>query len=453
MNTVLPLLFRTRVEVAAVVMATLTLLTAANSSAQTYASPAAGDFGGVGAFPVFVDSFTNPVYPSANGAKLTVSVYHPNATINPALPTIFLAHGYTSPIGSTNVYLNILNHLAGRGYNVVFSPYEGGTSPNVLLRFDELTTGFAAAVTNYGLNTAQVGFVGHSYGGGFLPAIILHLMMGKAGFYRTGHTWGGTAAFFFGMGSGYTYSGGAQTDLSATQTIFSPTNLNVIEQAYNDDTTIADPRVAMDVFYNITTPNSQKAFFTVYGDKHGTNPVVANHFLPNAFSNSDVPLQTWAILRRLDALAAWTFTGDTTARQIALGNGIPTQTYQGVWSDGVPVTPMGVTDIPLPNVFPSSYTVVNWDSAANPRRRYGLFSGPPVITGVITAGGAALVKVTNLLANHNYLVQQTPSLLSVNWSDAGSFIFTQSELQAKHSATLTNTIGTSPSQFWRILAP
>jgi hypothetical protein len=453
MRTDLPSLFRARVEVAAGFVATLTLLAVANSNAQTYALPADGDFGGMGPFTVFVDSFTNPVYPSANGAKLTVSVYHPNATINPALPTIFLAHGYTSPIGSTNVYLNILNHLASRGYNVVFSPYEGGSSPNIVLRFDELTTGFAAAVTNYGLNTAQVGFIGHSYGGGFLPAIILHLMMGKADFYRAGHTWGGTGAFFFGMGSGYAYSGGGQTDVSATRTVFFPTNLNVIEQAYHDDTSIADPRVAIDIFYNVTTANSQKAFFTVYGDRHGTNPVVADHFLPNAYTNANVPLQAWAILRRLDALAAWTFTGDTAARQIALGDGIPAQTDQGVWSDGVPVTPVGVTDLPLPNVFPSSYAVVDWDSAANPRRKYGLFSGPPVITGVATVGGRAWVTVTNLLANHNYVEQQTPSLSSANWSNAATFIFTQTELQTNFSATLTNTLGTSPSQFWRILAP
>ncbi len=415
--------------------------------------PVAGDFGAAGPFSVSVNTFTNPVYPTANGETLLVSVYHPNSTIDPAMPTIFVAHGYTSPIGRADTYLNILTHLASRGYNVVFSPYEGGVSPNIPQRFDELATGFEAAVTNYNLNTGQVGFVGHSYGGGFLPSVILHEMMGKADFYRAGHTWGGTAAFFYAMAPGFAYSGGAQTDVATTQTIFFPTNLNVIEQVFNDDTTVADPRVAIDVFYNVTTLNSQKDFFTVYGDTHGTNAVVANHFLPNAYTNSDVPLQAWAILRRLDALAAWTFTGDTGARPIALGNGVAAQTNQGAWSDGVSVAPLGVTDIPSPTAFPSGPYVVDWDSAANPRSKYGVFSGPPAIAGTAVTRGGALVTVSNVLANHTYIEQRSPSLSPASWSNATNFVFTPSDVQANSSITLTNNVGTSPNQFWRILAP
>src|SRR5437870_3712319 len=60
--------------------------------------------------------------------------------------------------------------------------YEGGSSPNAFKRFDELTTCLEAAVTNYQLNTSQVGFAGHSYGAGFLPAIVQREMMGKGSF-------------------------------------------------------------------------------------------------------------------------------------------------------------------------------------------------------------------------------------------------------------------------------
>src|ERR1051326_8584838 len=195
------------------------IVLATTSGAQTYPLPASGDFGASGPFAVSVNTFTNPVYPTANGETLVVAVYHPNATINPALPTIFVAHGYTTPIGNADNYLNILNNLASRGYNAVFSPYEGGVSPNIPQRFDELVTGFEAAVVNYGLNTAQVGFVGHSYGGGFLPSVVLHDMMGKASLYRAGHNWGGTSAFFYAMAPGYVYSGGGQTGVTVPQTI------------------------------------------------------------------------------------------------------------------------------------------------------------------------------------------------------------------------------------------
>ncbi len=443
---------RTVLMTCTVMALSLTGLPCLGLRAQSYPLPPNGDFGAPGPFAVNVDTFTNPVYPTANGETVIVSVYHPDSSINPSLPTIFVAHGYTSPIGNAENYLNILNNLASRGYNVVFSPYEGGVSPNIAQRFDELTTGLEAAVTNYGLNTAQVGFAGHSYGGGFLPSVILHEMMGKPDLYRPGHTWGASGAFFYAMAPGFCYSGGGQTDVSSTQTILFPTNLNVIEQVFNDDTAIADPRCAIDVFYNVTTPYTQKDFLVVYGDSHGTNSIVANHFLPSAYTNSDVPLQAWAILRRLDALAAWTFKGDTNARAIALGNGVAMQIYEGSWSDNVPVTPLGVTNLPDPSAFPTSYVTVNWSSAANPRKAFPLFSGPPVIARLSLSSGHALVTVSNLLPNHTYIEQQSSSLSDSAWSNAMTFSLSPADLQTNLSTTLTNPIASVPIQLWRIVA-
>ncbi len=276
----------------------------ASARAQTYAPPASGDFGSNGPFPVFIDTLTNPIYPTANGQTLTVSIYHPDATIDPARPTIFFAHGYTTPIGVADDYAALLINLASRGYNVVFSPYEGGASPNIAKRFDELTTGFEAAVAAYNLNTSQVGFAGHSYGGGFLPAIIQHEMMGLASLYRPGNQWGATGAFMFCMAPGYAYGGGGDTGTGGSQVIPFPANLNVVVQVYYDDHTWADPRVAIDIFYNITTLNRQKDFLTVYSDNHGTPAQVANHFLPNTIiGQTNTSLQAWAILRHIDALA------------------------------------------------------------------------------------------------------------------------------------------------------
>ncbi len=435
-------------------MAALPAFLVSVAFAQTYPPPTPGDFGSAGPFSVNVDTFTNPVYPTANGQTLIVSVFHPGTTVNPALPTVFLAHGYTTPIGNATNYLDLLNNLASWGCNVVFSPYEGGLSPNIGQRFDELTTGFEAAVTNFGLNTAQVGFVGHSYGGGFLPSVVLHEMMGKADLYRPGTNWGGAAAFFYSMAPGYAYGGGAQTDVSTTQTIFFPTNLNVVEQAFYDDTSFADPRLAIDIFYNVTTPNSQKDFYTTFGDSRGTNTVVADHFLPNIGSNSaDFPLQSWGILRRLDALAAWTFAGDAAARTIALGHGVSPQTDQGLWSDDTAVTPLGVTDLPAPSAYDAGPYVVQWGDAANPRSKYPLFSGPPAIAGVAVAGGKVLVTVTNLLANHNYIEQQAPGLVPGSWSNAVSFTLLPTGLPTNFVLTLTNGSSTAPAQFWRINAP
>lgn len=369
--------FQFAVSLTGILAGTTTLFCAMAPSelvAQTYAPPLSGEFGAIGPYGVAVNTFTNPNYPTANGQTLTVSVYHPTGAINTTLPTIFFAHGFTSPVGDAANYDGLLTNLASQGYNVVFSPFEGGISPNIPRRFDELTTGFEAAVGLYGLNTAQVGFAGHSYGSGFLPAVIQHEMMGVTNQAGTpGHAWGSTSAFMYSMAPGYAYGG-----LPATQSIAFPSNINVVEQAFYDDTAIADPRIAMDVFYNVTIPSSQKDFVTVYGDDHGTPAQVANHFLPNSGIDS-TSLQAWGILRHIDALAAYTFHGDLAAKEIALGGGTPVQGYMGKWSDNTPVHPLAVTDWPSPNSYDNGNYTVDWEKIANPRRNFTLAPEPATL--------------------------------------------------------------------------
>jgi hypothetical protein len=339
---------------------------------------------------VSIDTLTNPKYPTANGQPLDISIYHPGTSIDSSLPTIFFANGFTSPVGDPADYDTLLTNLASQGYNVVFSPYEGGSSLNIPKRFDELTTGFDAAVSTYALNTAQVGFVGHSYGAGFLPAVVQHEMLGITDQSGTaGHTWGGTSAFMYSMSPGYAYGG-----IPNTQTITMPANLNVVEQVYNDDTTIADPRLAIDIFNNITTPASQKEFFTVYGDSFGSPAQVANHFLPTTATTS-TSLQAWGIFRHLDALAAYTFTGNSTAQAIALGNGAAA-TYMGVWDTGtstMPVTPLGATDSPLPSLYSAGPYLVQYTDAANPRKNFAL----PEPSAFALAAAASALASTRLL--------------------------------------------------------
>jgi len=424
------------------------LLLAARLGAQTYAPPVAADYGGMGPNTVFIDTLTNPVYPTANGQPLIVSIYHPGTTIDPARPTIFFAHGYTTPIGVADDYAGLLTNLASWGYNVVFSPYEGGSSPNIPKRFDELTTGFEAAVSAYNLNTALIGFAGHSYGAGFLPAIIQHEMMGLADLSRPGQRWGATAAFMFCMAPGYAFGGGGDTGVSDTQAIVFPANLNVVVQVYNDDQIFTDPRVAVDIFYNITTLNRQKDLLTVYGDDHGAPAQVANHLLPNTLAGqTNTSLQAWAIFRHIDALAVYTFSGDTTAGQLALGNGSAVETNEGAWSDGVAVVPMGESDVPDGSQYFAGPYVVQWDSPSNPRGNFPLANGPPQISGVAPGSGQLALTVTNLLAGHQYAEQTCTDLAAGDWSNVS--VFTATQVTETHSGSVTN----APQQFWRILAP
>jgi hypothetical protein len=418
--------------------------------AQTYAPPAPGEFGGPGPHPVKATQLANPVYPTANGRALTVSVFHPGPEPDPARPTIFVAHGFASPVGESGSYGALLTNLASHGYNVVFSPYEGGAGLNIAMRFDQLVTGFAAAVASHGLNTRQVGFVGHSYGGGFLPAVCRHLLMGQASQFRAGQTWGGTAAFLFSMAPAYAFSGNGQTGVKESQAIVVPPNLTVVVQVFADDTAVVDPRVAVDVFYNLTTLNQQKDFITVRSDRHGTPVQVADHFLPNTGSNVPATsLQAWAIFRPLDALAAYTFTGDAAARSIALGNGSAAQTYLGAWSDQVPVEPLVVTDTPSPAAFPPSegYSAVQWTSAVNPRGAFPLVSGPPRISQFRPEAGQMVLVVDGLLAEHRYRWQSSPDPTATAWAEGPDFTASQPR------QTFMESGPEAPHQFWRLLAP
>jgi|SRR5881394_1837002 len=161
-------------------------------------------------------------------------------------------------------------------------------------------------------------------------------------------------------------------------------------------------------------------------------------------------LQAWAILRHIDhidALADYTFTGNISAWRIALGNGAVDETYVGAWSDGVSVVPTGATDIPNPSNYPTGPFVADWNLVANPRLRFPLVSGPPQISGLSVATGQAMFTVSGLPIDHNYLEQVCSDFGTVNWSNALSFVATQS------SQSFTNAIGNSVREFWRIQVP
>jgi hypothetical protein len=61
--------------------------------------------------------------------------------------------------------------------------------------------------------------------------------------------------------------------------------------------------------------------------------------------------------------------------------------------------------------------------------------------------------VTNLLASHGDIQRHSPGLSAANWSNTVSFTFTRSGLETNPSVLLTNPVGNSASQSWRILVP
>ncbi len=93
-------------------------------------------------------------------------------------------------------------------------------------------------------------------------------------------------------------------------------------------------------------PVDRKDFVEVRTDGHGSPPLSAGHSMPvtGVFGMLDA-LDWYGTWKLLDALIACSFDG--TWCEYALGN-TPEQRFMGVWSDGVPVTELNVTDDPGP---------------------------------------------------------------------------------------------------------
>jgi hypothetical protein len=91
-------------------------------------------------------------------------------------------------------------------------------------------------------------------------------------------------------------------------------------------------------------PAARKDYVLVRSDTHGTPPLVADHFLP--LSGGGYPADAldfygpWKLLDVLQDCAT-----QRKDCRVALG-GTAQQRFMGRWSDGVPVTPLQVTDAP-----------------------------------------------------------------------------------------------------------
>jgi hypothetical protein len=89
-------------------------------------------------------------------------------------------------------------------------------------------------------------------------------------------------------------------------------------------------------------PASNKDYVLVRSDEHGTPPLVADHFLSLSGSgNPPDALDFYGAWKLLDALQACAVRRQDC--RVALG-GTAQQRFMGRWSDGVPVTPLQVTD-------------------------------------------------------------------------------------------------------------
>lgn len=277
--------------------------------------------------------------------------------IDTAAPVIVFLHGFQWPM--PDFYQGLLGNIASQGYHVIFPSYMlYRTTLNNRKRYDLMIKGTEEALVLLGANadTTRVGFVGHSYGGGAVPAVAWHYLKLKE--------WGGNGAFMFISAPWYVYY------FRPHQFEYFPAHTRLLVQVYEQER-FNDWRMAEDLFYSFSSiPYDQKDFMIVHSDHYKGKILEAEHVSALSSGDGDInAIDFHALYRPLDALAAYTFTGDTTAGNIALGGGSPRQIRMGTWPDNTPVTELTVTDRPVTPYNRKSY-LFDWNRPWNKRRRH-----------------------------------------------------------------------------------
>jgi dienelactone hydrolase len=313
--------------------------------------PLTTGYGAKGTYETFVDSM-----PALKWKDHEVYFFHPCFEQKP-LPVIFFCHG----IGAEDpqVYMQLLKHIVSWGYSVLYSPYEKSSafgSPGD--GYSAMWSGFTAGMRKWSayIDTTRIGFVGHSFGGGAVPALAWKALCEKH--------WGGRGAFMYIMAPWYSY------DISQKQLEQFPKSVALIMETFEDDR-INDPRMAIDIFKSIAIPDSLKNFITLKSDTCEGEVLIADHSVPEGvypFGWNVNALDYSGVYRLVNSLAALTFENDPAAKNIALGNGSPSQRYMGAWQNGRPLRELGSSRSPQLTAPQSAYANF-WTHAANPRAR------------------------------------------------------------------------------------
>jgi uncharacterized protein (TIGR03437 family) len=286
------------------------------AAAQTSIPPITSGYGANGSFTMTDDRFASPLFPSEN-----VHVFRP-AERSSVAPVIFFAPGFgaTDPAN----YRPLIQHIVSRGYAVVFSPFQvvAGDGSVYERRYDTIFAGFEEAVKRYGnfFDLTRAGFIGHSFGGGASFAMLQRGAVGKG--------WGNRGLFLFSLAPWYVY------EITTKQLLNFPAHAKLLVQVYDADT-VNDHRIAKEVFERTGLPASEKDFVLLRSDQQQGIELEASHGTPSGQTPN--ALDYYGIWRLFDALADYAFNGAMAGKELALGNGSPSQRFMGTWPNGQPV--------------------------------------------------------------------------------------------------------------------
>jgi hypothetical protein len=312
-------------------------------------APIDSGYGAPGQYAVTVDTLRRSLF-----AWNRTYAYLPVGNSGP-LPMIVFFHG----MGSTepSYYEHILQHLASRGYCVLFPAYRMASFPGQGRTYRRMFRGMVEGVRMLGsrVDTSRVGFAGHSFGAGAIPAFVLRTV--------TSLKWGAGGVFMFLMAPHFVF-GITEEELRGF-----PSNVTLVVQVYQDDD-CNDPRIGKHLFDTIGIGKTEKDFVTIRSDTSESLGCVlwAEHGVPFGEKYKWGRLNAldhFAVFRQLDALADYTFNGSRQGKRIALGSGGDDQRYMGYWKDGRPVREAVAGDVPQ-LVRPSHEFPFHWEHPWNP---------------------------------------------------------------------------------------
>ena len=237
-------------------------------------------------------------------------------------PTVFIAHGLNS--ADPTYYGDLIHHLVSVGNIVVFPTYQvnSGDKADLEQAYRNVDAGIVQAVSKTGrIDTARVGWWGHSFGASMIPYLV---RQGAARGWGRQALWMTPVAMTFALLVG----GG---DIAV------PANTQELTVALEDDE-LADHRIGDEVFEAITLPESHKRHATVNSDPHGQPAIVADHFGPSGGNGTGGDAVDYIVWRYGDLLETCAVSG---------GRSCGDYSYTGTWSDGTPVVPATVTQHPV----------------------------------------------------------------------------------------------------------
>lgn len=242
-------------------------------------------------------------------------------------PVLFYSHAF----GGTDWtrVRSLLEMLVSNDYVVVFTPYPT-SGATVCERYDILWRGHTGSVdaiaSRVSLDTARMGFIGHSFGAGATPWLATEAARARG--------WAREGVFLMPNAPWYSFR------MSAAQWSALPTNARMHVMVFDDDTT-NDHRIAIEDQW---TPFPRaKQWVSLVSATNGSCTMTADHIVPATDSTlmDSVRLNAldrWGVWRHAHALAECTLRGRAAACAVIDGSSVSNETAMGVWrSDGTAV--------------------------------------------------------------------------------------------------------------------